>query len=211
VPLIGLPQPLVGPQRSVLREPVRLRSMKRTQYGLSLIEMIVGVSIVSILMAIGVPSYRYVTNSNRVSAEVNGLLLDLQFARSEAIKEGRTVSVCPGTAAGGCTNGTTWQGGWIVFMDINGDGAVSDANDVVLRAQASFAATNDTFTSDNAVKFVTFNREGFAIGLPDTPAGFVTATLHDKTASKQWTRCLEISTIGRLRTERAGDANGNCT
>jgi type IV fimbrial biogenesis protein FimT len=49
--------------------------------GFTLIELIVVITIVSILMAVGVPSYRYVTNSNRMSAEVNGLLGDLQFAR----------------------------------------------------------------------------------------------------------------------------------
>ena len=48
--------------------------------------MMVVILIASILLAVGVPSYRYVTNSNRLSAEVNALLGDLQFARSEAIK-----------------------------------------------------------------------------------------------------------------------------
>jgi len=61
--------------------------MKSTQHGLSMIELISVVSIVGILLVIGVPSYRYVITSNRVSAEVNGLLMDMQFARSEAIKE----------------------------------------------------------------------------------------------------------------------------
>jgi type IV fimbrial biogenesis protein FimT len=183
--------------------------MRNTQQGLSLIELIVSVSIAGILLAIGVPSYKYVTNSNRVSAEVNGLLMDMQFARSEALKEGRTVTVCPATAALTCAGTTSWESGWIVFMDINNNGQVDNPAEVILRNQPSFAATKDKFTSDNNVQFVTFNREGFASGLTP-PTGYVTVTLHDKTAGSQWTRCLQINTIGKLRTERYGDPNGNC-
>ncbi len=63
--------------------------------GLTLVELMVVITIVAVLLALGVPSYRYVTSSNRVSSEVNALLGDLMFARSEAIKEGATVTVCP--------------------------------------------------------------------------------------------------------------------
>jgi type IV fimbrial biogenesis protein FimT len=184
--------------------------MRNPQHGLTMVELMVAVAIMSILMAIGVPSYRYVTTSNRVSAEVNGLLLDMQFARSEALKQGRTITVCPATATLTCATDQKWQNGWIVFMDTNGNGQVDDATEVVLKNQPSFAANNDTFVSDNAVQSITYNREGFAAGL--TPAaGYITITLHDKTANKTWTRCLEVNTIGKIRVERYGDANGNCT
>jgi type IV fimbrial biogenesis protein FimT len=183
--------------------------MKSTQHGLSMIELIAGIGIVGILLAIGVPSYRYITNSNRVSSEVNGLLWDLQFARSEAIKEGRTVTICPSTAALKCAGTGTWHRGWIVFTDVNNSAQVDSNSDTVLRNQPAFG-NSDTFVSDNGIQSVTFNREGFAAGLAAPAAGFVTVTLHDSTANAQWTRCLEISTIGRLRTERYGDTKGNC-
>jgi len=80
------------------------------------------------LLVIGVPSYRYVITSNRVSAEVNGLLMDMQFARSEAIKEGRTVTVCTSLNGTSCANSNVWHTGWIVFMDINNNQAVEAAN-----------------------------------------------------------------------------------
>lgn len=165
--------------------------------------------IAGILMAVGVPSYRYVTNSNRVSAEVNGLLMDMQFARSEAIKQGRPVTICPSAAGAQCDDNVKWETGWIVFMDINGNNLVdAAANELVLRSQAGFG-NSDTFRADNNIKFVTFNREGFA-GLPATATGYATVTLHDKASNKQWTRCLEVSTVGNVRTERYGDAQGTC-
>ncbi len=58
---------------------------KRRSSGFSLTEVAVVMSIVAILLAIGLPSFKYVTASNRVSTEVNGLLGDLQFARSLAV------------------------------------------------------------------------------------------------------------------------------
>ncbi len=186
--------------------------MRNPQHGLTLVELMVAVSVMSILMAVGIPSYRYITTSNRVSAEVNGLLLDLQFARSEALKQGRAITICPATTTLTCAGNSNWQNGWIVFMDINGNGTMDDATtEIVLKNQPSFAANNDTFVSDNNVKFITYNREGFAAGLPPTAAGYITITLHDKTANKSWTRCVEVNTIGKVRTERAGDVNGNCS
>jgi type IV fimbrial biogenesis protein FimT len=186
--------------------------MRNPQHGLTLVELMVAVSVMSILMAVGIPSYRYITTSNRVSAEVNGLLLDLQFARSEALKQGRAITICPATTTLTCAGNSNWQNGWIVFMDINGNGTMDDATtEIVLKNQRSFAANNDTFVSDNSVKFITYNREGFAAGLPPTAAGYITIALHDKTANKSWTRCVEVNTIGKVRTERAGDANGNCS
>jgi type IV fimbrial biogenesis protein FimT len=187
--------------------------MRSPQNGLTLVELTVAIAVVSILAAIGLPSYRYVTTSNRISSEVNGLLLDLQYARSEALKQGRTVSICPATAAvpPACRGDSKWENGWIVFMDVNGNGLEdAPASEPVLKFQPSFAANKDTFVSDNGVTAITYNREGFAAGL--TPAaGYITITLHDKTANKTWTRCLEVNTIGKVRVEHAGDVNGNCS
>jgi type IV fimbrial biogenesis protein FimT len=170
--------------------------MKRQgQTGFTLTELMVVITVVAILLSIGVPSYRYLSNSYRVAAEVNGLLGDAQFARSEAIKEGQPVIVCTSLNAQTCaTNLTTWQVGWIVCVDLNNNGTC-DAGEPVLRAQAAFN-NGDTFVSDATSKAaaVIFNREGFAVGFP--AQAFL--TLHDSTNNSVWTRCLEIQTVGMM-------------
>src|SRR3569833_2550698 len=89
--------------------------MKCTQQGMTMGELLTVVSIVAMLLSIGVPAFRYVTTSNRVSAEVNGLLSDMQFARSEAVKQGQMVTVCPSANQTQCdVNSTTWENGWLV-------------------------------------------------------------------------------------------------
>jgi hypothetical protein len=56
------------------------------------------------------------------------------------------------------------------------------------------------------MKFVTFNREGFALNLNNPP---ITVTLHAAVPSTGSTRCLQITIVGQLTTETAG--TGACT
>jgi type IV fimbrial biogenesis protein FimT len=170
--------------------------------GFTLIELLTVITVVAVLFALGMPSYRYVTNANRISGEVNALLGDMQYARSEAIKEGQTVTVCSSTNATTCSNQTSWRNGWIVFSDLNGNGIV-DNGEPILRVQPAFPA-GDTFNADQAAKWVRFNREGFALGLNNT----VTITLHAVVPDTGSTRCLAITIVGQLATEVSG--KGNC-
>jgi type IV fimbrial biogenesis protein FimT len=180
----------------------------------SLVELLVVITIIGILLGLGAPSYRYVTNTNRVATEVNGLLGDMMLARSEAIKQGINVSVCPSVSPyNACTNlGTTWQTGWIVFSDYNGNGTV-DGNDLILRVQPALSGTDTVTPDNNSVTYVTFNREGFATGLPtgNTGVNFVVRTTNP--ATPQFQRCLNLVFVGSLTTLHAGAANtsgGTC-
>jgi type IV fimbrial biogenesis protein FimT len=177
------------------------------QQGFSLTELVMVMAIVAILLSIGVPSYRYITNSYRLSSEVNGLLGDLMLARAEAIKEGQLVTVCASTNGTTCSGSTSWQRGWIVWSNPNN---VAQPPAGILRMQLKFTGTTpDTFIANNAVSAVTYNREGFAT----TAAGFpnTTITLHDPTANAAWTRCLWISPQGTLTTETpANNPSGTC-
>ncbi len=183
--------------------------MKR-QTGFTLTELMVVTAVVAILLGIGVPSYRYVTNSYRMSAEVNGLLGDLQYARSEAIKEGQRVSTCVSTNGTACAGGANvnWASGWIVFSDPDGD-AVVDAGETVLRVQSAFAGSvPDTFNATANVTAITYNREGFA----RTAAGFVTTTisLQDSTNNAAWRRCLVIAAATPLSAQTHTMNPGAC-
>jgi type IV fimbrial biogenesis protein FimT len=182
--------------------PAMARGRERIA-GFTLVEMLTVITIAAILMALGVPSYQYVTNANRISSEVNGLLGDMQYARSEAIKEGQTVSVCSSSnstsGAPTCSGSPAWQNGWIVFSDVNGNGAYAPGGDVILRVQGPFTLT-DTFNATPAKNFVTFNREGFALNM----GAAVTITLHAAVPVAASTRCLQITIVGQVTTQRSG-------
>src|SRR5271156_4888263 len=130
-----------------------------TQTGFTLIELLMTIAIAAIVATIGIPSFQYVTNSNRVSSEVNGLLGDLQFARAEAIKEGQNVTVCMSKGGATCdTTGAAWQSGWIVYSNPTGTGSntTTPAAGSILRVQNTFTST-DTFTAAPAYSAITFN------------------------------------------------------
>lgn len=169
------------------------------QAGVTLIELLVVITLAAILMSIGVPSYKYVTNANRMATEVNSLLGDLQYARSEAVREGQYVTVCvaqttsPATCAASGTS--TWQNGWIIFSDVNHDQTV-DSGDAVLRIQNAFT-NSDTFVANPAASTVTFNRDGFA----SLAAGVTRITLNDSGSDPIYARCLDINQAGMMGTQ----------
>jgi len=173
-------------------------------------ELLVTMGIAATLMAIGVPSYRYVTYSNRATTEINSLLGDMQYARSEAVKEGQAVTMCPAsTDYSACVASTSWQSGWIIFQDVNNNQTIASSANILRVRQA--LNSQDSLVSDNTMQFVTFNREGFATNFPATTTGYVTFTLHTTPNRTQWTRCMQVFSAGMMNTERTTDPQGNCS
>ncbi len=84
--------------------------------GFTLMELMVTVSIAAILMGIAVPSFTSTIASNRLTTNANALITVLSFARSEAIKRGKQVTVL----RKGATS-AQWESGWNVFVDNDGD------------------------------------------------------------------------------------------
>jgi type IV fimbrial biogenesis protein FimT len=172
--------------------------------GFTVTELVMVMTIIGILAAIGVPSFKYVTASNRISSEINALLGDMQFARSQAIKQGLTVTVCSSSDGATCNAGNVWNTGWIVFLDSNGDQQVNNGEQVI-RVQPAFNS-NDTLTSLGYAA-ATYNRLGYA----PTPNGLTNnIALHDVNNLSVYTRCLAIAASGSVSTEKAGAGNPSC-
>ncbi|MGH8288084.1 MAG: GspH/FimT family pseudopilin [Steroidobacteraceae bacterium] len=185
------------------------RARPTRQSGFTLIELVIVMILVGILAAIGIPSFRSITTSSRMSAESNTLLGDLQYARAEAAREGEPVTVCiANTASTACNAASnTWQGGWIIFSDLNDDQTV-DTGDAVLRVQRAFSST-DTFTSGNTDYAVTFTREGFAyLG---AAAGGLIVTLHNTPYNDYYSRCLEITQAGMMSIQTPTSDAAGCS
>jgi type IV fimbrial biogenesis protein FimT len=166
------------------------------QTGVTMVEMIITMTIAGILLAMGVSGYKYVTNANRASSEINALLGDMQFARYEAVKEGLPVTICPAAsnAATTCDASTNWHEGWIVLSNAL-SGTSGTAN--VLRRQLPFLSFHSTDTLTTVTtQSVIFNREGFASGL----GGVIAFTLHDSLSTVSYTRCLMLGVSGVMQT-----------
>lgn len=68
--------------------------LANSRRGFTLVELMVTVAILAILATIGLPSFQRLIADYRVSAQANSVQGLLQFARSEAVKQRESVSVC---------------------------------------------------------------------------------------------------------------------
>jgi type IV fimbrial biogenesis protein FimT len=203
--------------------------------GINLVELLIVMLIIAILAGIGVPSFKYITASNRIAGEVNALLGDMRYARTEAIKEGSWVTVCAATftnlgststtPTAVCSGSNSWATGWIVFSDPSNDQTAPAAYAGLLHVEAPFVGGvyADTLTaadkSSTGVVAVTFNREGFATSYntlgTTTPTSGTAATpptlmkLNATPSNVDWTRCLSISATGTVTTEVVSAAAGS--
>ena len=121
--------------------------------GFTLLELVIIIAILAITMAIAAPGLGTMIANNRISGSVNDFVAALQFAKAEAASRVNPVTLCKKNATStGCIAGGDWQQGWIVFSDLNGDGAVNGADTILLNHEAldaniSFGGTAGVTTS----------------------------------------------------------------
>ena len=127
--------------------------------GFTLLELMTAVAVLGVLLGIGVPAFSNLMRNNQIAAESNNLLVALTLARSEALKRGVRVSVCPAQTPGADTCGTAaqWGNGWVVFEDDFGGAGSIEAGDVIV--QRSEPSANGV-GFDTATASVTFTRTG---------------------------------------------------
>lgn len=125
----------------------------RHRRGLTLVELMIGVSILAVVLALAAPSYRQLGRSTRVVGQASELQGALSYARSESLRRGVRVTVCrsadPEAASPACSSSGSWAGGWLVFVDnvqtAGNVAGVVDGADTVLRV--GDAATGSTVTT----------------------------------------------------------------
>jgi type IV fimbrial biogenesis protein FimT len=180
------------------------------QSGFTVFELIIVMLIVGILAAVGTSSFRYVSASNRIAAEINALLADMRYARTEAIKEGLFVTVCASADGATCSKTGPWQNGWIVISDPTGTQTPSGSPLHIQPAlSTAYNYSTDQMIVDNSFWAVTFNRQGFGSTNITNVANTVTMALRTNPENTAWTRCLAISPVGLLSIQQ--NLTGNCT
>lgn len=76
--------------------------------GFTLVELIIAVCILSILVAIALPSFREMSIRMTITSTTNDIVGALNLARSESVKRGRWASVASKSG------GQNWRSGWSV-------------------------------------------------------------------------------------------------
>ena len=180
--------------------------MSSRQAGFTLVEVMVVISIIAIMSAIALPSFRDLIAKNRLSAASSALQVSLSLARSEASKRGADARV---TVAANGTAGA-WGNGWTVFVDrsTTANGGVAPTADNATYTRLEIAAEPSTSISTSqtgALTYFTYNGQGRLITTTGSNANR-SFWFFDDSSDKY---CLVISLAGRVRTERVASA-GNC-
>ncbi|WP_019626001.1 GspH/FimT family pseudopilin [Thioalkalivibrio sp. ALJT] len=124
--------------------------MTRPQ-GFTLVELMVTIAVFAVLASIAVPSFRFIIENNRVTTAANELTTAFNYARSEAVRRGLPVSVCPLDGA--------WADGWQV---VRSEGCGGD-----LLREWTELPTRVTITASGTDSYLAFDALG---GRMDTAA-----------------------------------------
>lgn len=144
-----------------MKAALTLNSSGSAVRGFTLLELMTAVAVASILLGLGIPAFNNMIRDSQIAAESGNLQTTMTLARSEALKRGIRVSVCPPETmdAEDCDPAGDWTKGWIMFTDDFGNPGVIDPSDVVLQVWPAPATGTNIGT---AMKAVTFNRSGRA-------------------------------------------------
>ena len=114
---------------SIKAMPVRSRAF-------TLVELMITLAVFAVLLAIMVPSYSDMTLGSKLRSQSNDLVAGAVLARSEAIKRNSAVRMCVSADGASCIAGG-WEQGWVVFHDVDDDGALDVGETVLLQHQAA--------------------------------------------------------------------------
>jgi len=167
--------------------------------GFTLIELLTTVTVIAVLVAVSAPSFMTFQRSSQLTSFTNSIFAAINAARGEAMKRGRYALVVP-------ADGSDWNSGWLVFVDVNRNQVYDADEDVsiqVSEAPPSYIAVSGTAGSAAASgPYIMFDASGYA---KDKTNAFSGSTLeikrNDVTGSEvlTQTRRLKTDPTGRMR------------
>lgn len=141
--------------------------------GVTLIELLVAMSVLSILLTVGVPSFNQFTASTRLNSYANTLFSHMALARSEAIKRNLRVAICKSSDGLSCTSSGNWNQGWVVFVDVDNNASISSGEQIITTMPA--LPTGYSFSGNsNVSNYISYDGQG----IPKlTSGGFQSGTI----------------------------------
>lgn len=94
--------------------------------GFSLLDLLITVTIVSILLAVAVPSFSDHLHSSRLKTATNSLFEAIEFTRTKAVFSNKRTTL---------RKKSDWSNGWEIFIDTDNNGELSKDEVVLLEQQ----------------------------------------------------------------------------
>lgn len=129
--------------------------------GLSLIELLVTLAVVSVSFASAAPSLQYVVQKNRTSSELNTLLAFVTYTRKLAIMHGQTSILCPSRDTINCDN-RDWTSQLVAFVDNNNNKKRDDA-EPIQRLVTIDTLNSISWKASGHARYLRFNQYGHGV------------------------------------------------
>ena len=127
--------------------------------GVTLIELLVAMSVLGILLAVGVPSFSQFSTNSRLTSYINLMHSNLALVRSEAVKRNGRVAICKSLDGSTCAASGDWDQGWIGFVDFDNDGTRDGGEEMVFMIPA--LQTGYSFSGNgNISDYISFDAQG---------------------------------------------------
>jgi len=166
--------------------------------GMTLIELLVTLSVLTILLLVGAPSFSDIMGRNRVTAYTNDFLNSLNYARSEAVTRGQRIVLCKSSDAAQCAASGNWEQGWITFVDADNSATVTNG-DTPLRAHGPLSGSETLTGTSDVITYVSYSDEGYT---RLTSNAFQSGTLSFSTCDNTNRTVIKISNTGRAHWEK---------
>ena len=185
-------------------------SDKGDKGGFSLAELLVVLAIVVVMAGVALPDYRQMIRAQQLKAATNDLFGAIDLTRTQAIARGRRVQLVPLDAAG-----RDWSGGWVVFVDRNGDRRPGFGEEVIMRygAPAKGITVEAAFSkrqgaNQQGASYLAYNSMGRSCSDTSSQAArFGTLSL----VQDSQIRRIKINMLGRARLCDPARDGANCT
>jgi type IV fimbrial biogenesis protein FimT len=131
--------------------------MDERNRGFSLVEAMIVLAVAALVLLLGVPAFAAAMERNRTALALHLLMADMAMARSTAVVRGQQVVVCPRSVPDRCDTTSDWSGGWLVFLDPDGDRQPGGRSDVL---RASDPPTGRGFALRSSRPFLRYQKDG---------------------------------------------------
>ncbi len=196
------------------------RMTKRYQRGFTLYELLITMVVIGIVLSVGIPNFSAFTQNSRITSTANDLHSSFHLARSEAARSKSPVTICASADALGAAlcDGASFNEGWIIFLDLNGDIQRAGVGENTLRAHPAVDVAINISTNAGADYFG-FAPTGLGRGNVGGQPSLVTAVICDARGNivaaggNSSARVLVVTPIGRatvLRDVAMITAQGGC-
>lgn len=185
---------------AMYKKTVTRKSVTKKEFGFSLIDLLFTLVLLSVLLSLAFPAYKYLMVEIRLLALTERVTSALNYARSEAIRHRSVAVLCPSENGQTCSG--QWRNGWIIVL---GRYTANFSENSLLRVYPPLNKHEFLIWHGAGNRgFVQLNPDGSAYG----HNGNFVVCVKVLATSTVW--LIKMSATGRIRIDKSSGLQSNC-